>query len=267
MERYLIVSDMDGSLAGEDHEVQEITKTVIRKLLDQGHLFYIATGRMKGLIENIAKDIDERVGVIGSNGGIIELNNTFDIEEMDHDQRVKLYDFVQEKQIPTLFFSDKDILYTEDVPDFFAQPNPFNTNKVIKRIDNPDQDLKSFQIINALLMANDTPNPGEILMPARQEILDNFNLTVTSSNINNLEVYAKTVSKGNAVRKVMHHHNIKPENVITFGDGFNDVSMFKVAKTSVAMGNAPDEVKSYASHVTETNIDHGVAQFLMDYFK
>ena len=71
MKKYLIVSDLDGSLADESHQVNEDTKQFVRGILDQGHLFYISTGRMKSLVANVAKDIDPRVGVIGSNGGII----------------------------------------------------------------------------------------------------------------------------------------------------------------------------------------------------
>ena len=43
------------------------------------------------------------------------------------------------------------------------------------------------------------------------------------------------------------------------GDGQNDVYMFKVAGLSIAVDNASDEVKKAADHVTDANVDDGVA--------
>lgn len=39
----------------------------------------------------------------------------------------------------------------------------------------------------------------------------------------------------------------------------NDISMLKMAGYSVAMGNAEEEVKDLAKHVTLSNDEHGVA--------
>ena len=49
------------------------------------------------------------------------------------------------------------------------------------------------------------------------------------------------------------HGNI--EDVVVFGDEKNDLSMFKNEWTSIAMGNAIDELKERASYVT-TSCDH-----------
>jgi Cof subfamily protein (haloacid dehalogenase superfamily) len=47
--------------------------------------------------------------------------------------------------------------------------------------------------------------------------------------------------------------------VATIGDMHNDVAMFKVSGLSIAMGNASDEVKGFASRVTTSNEDDGFA--------
>lgn len=266
MKKHLIISDMDGTLGGLDHNVSETTKQVIRDLLDEGHLFYIATGRMKALIAQVAQDIDPRVRIVGSNGGIMETENGFVIEPMDDDTTTRIYHIAQKREIPALFFTDKDILYTNFVPEFFVEPNSFNQDAIVKQIES-EQDLKDFTIINALFMAHHLEHPESHLHPIREILLDELEVNVTSSNPGNLEIYAKSVSKGNAVTKLMKKHNIDPEHVIVFGDGFNDVSMFQVAKTSVAMENAPEGVKKHATHITGTNTENGVVEFLLNYLK
>lgn len=257
---------MDGTLGGLDHNVSETTKQVIRDLLDKGHLFYIATGRMKALIAQVAQDIDPRVRIVGSNGGIMETDEGFEIEPIDYDTISRIYHIARERDIPALFFTDKDILYTNFVPEFFVEPNGFNQGAIVKQIES-ENDLKDFTFINALFMAHHLENPESLLHPAREQMLNELEVNVTSSNPGNLEIYPKTVSKGYAVTKLMKKHNIDPEHVIVFGDGFNDVSMFQVAKTSVAMENAPDGVKKHATHITSTNSENGVVEFLLDYLK
>ena len=52
---------------------------------------------------------------------------------------------------------------------------------------------------------------------------------------------------------------IKPERIAVIGDYMNDLEMFKVAGTSVAMGNAPQEVKQAADMIAPSNDKSGVA--------
>ena len=46
------------------------------------------------------------------------------------------------------------------------------------------------------------------------------------------------------------------------GDNYNDLGMLRLAGTSVAMGNAPEDIKAVASYVTRTNNEDGVAYAL-----
>lgn len=59
---------------------------------------------------------------------------------------------------------------------------------------------------------------------------------------------------------------IAVENVISFGDGQNDVSMFKVAGMSVAMGNGMPAAKEVAVWETSTNDEGGLGVFLEKIF-
>ena len=45
---------------------------------------------------------------------------------------------------------------------------------------------------------------------------------------------------------------------IAFGDGFNDIELFKSCRTSVAMDTAPEELKEYATIVTNPNVENKI---------
>jgi hydroxymethylpyrimidine pyrophosphatase-like HAD family hydrolase len=57
---------------------------------------------------------------------------------------------------------------------------------------------------------------------------------------------------------------VDPASVLAIGDGANDVAMFEVAGTGVAMGNAAPEVQSAATFVTGRSADGGWASALVD---
>lgn len=64
--------------------------------------------------------------------------------------------------------------------------------------------------------------------------------------------------KDYGVRAALERFGIAPEEAIAFGDGENDLGMFEVVGTSVAMGNAWNGVKDRASFVTTDVDDDGI---------
>jgi Cof subfamily protein (haloacid dehalogenase superfamily) len=74
-----------------------------------------------------------------------------------------------------------------------------------------------------------------------------------------LEIAREGVSKGNALTVLAGHLGIPLERIVVIGDQENDISMFRIAGLSIAMGNAPDVVKRQAQHVAPTNDESGLA--------
>lgn len=69
--------------------------------------------------------------------------------------------------------------------------------------------------------------------------------------------------KAHALKKVMAYLERDASDVTVFGDSVNDIGMFKLAGTSVAVSNALDEVKSVANVVLpHSNDEDGVARYL-----
>ena len=83
-----------------------------------------------------------------------------------------------------------------------------------------------------------------------------------------VSITAAGVDKGRALRVVCEHLGVPPDEALAVGDAAPDVPMFEVAGTSVAMGNAPDDVKARAGAVAPSNAESGVAwalrRFVLD---
>ena len=75
-----------------------------------------------------------------------------------------------------------------------------------------------------------------------------------------LDITPPGCDKGTFVRAVAKRLDISTDAVATIGDMQNDLAMFRVTGMSIAMGNATDDVKQRATHVTDTNENDGFAK-------
>lgn len=88
------------------------------------------------------------------------------------------------------------------------------------------------------------------------------------SNPTYLEVTRAEVDKASSVRILCEAQAIRPEQVVAFGDGPNDLGLFAYAGTSIATANARDSVLDAAIFITSSNDDDGVARalrFILDH--
>jgi phosphoglycolate phosphatase (TIGR01487 family) len=70
------------------------------------------------------------------------------------------------------------------------------------------------------------------------------------------------IDKGSGFTKIMDKLSISRDDVIAIGDSATDIPLFKVAKTSIALGNASDQVKSEATMVVSAKAGDGVLEAL-----
>lgn len=67
------------------------------------------------------------------------------------------------------------------------------------------------------------------------------------------------VSKYGGIQAVCREMGWEAEEIVVFGDDYNDEEMLRGFPRSVAMGNAPQAIKDIAGHVTKSNEEDGIA--------
>ena len=72
-----------------------------------------------------------------------------------------------------------------------------------------------------------------------------------------IDIMNKGINKGKAIKILQEKFNIDEKNTMVFGDYYNDLTMFKAAHHSYAMGNAPEDVKKHAKFIAESNNKDG----------
>ncbi|MFS1663416.1 bifunctional Cof-type HAD-IIB family hydrolase/peptidylprolyl isomerase [Streptococcus sp. zg-JUN1979] len=78
------------------------------------------------------------------------------------------------------------------------------------------------------------------------------------------DVVSKAMSKAAGVSELADLLGLKPENILVFGDGPNDLEVFDYAGIAIAMGNAVPELKEKADYVTKTVAEDGIYHALVD---
>ena len=85
-------------------------------------------------------------------------------------------------------------------------------------------------------------------------------ITVTSSATWNIEITDRQANKGAMLEQIAEYYGWSKEEVLVFGDGNNDISMFEKFPHSRAVKNAVESLKKNAEKVIESNRDDAVAQ-------
>lgn len=104
----------------------------------------------------------------------------------------------------------------------------------------------------------------DVLSEAKEELLKIDGLAISSSGEENLELTSVNAQKGIALEKFAQANGIEMKDTMAIGDNYNDLSMFKRAGISVAMGNADEIIKAQCDKVTLTNEESGVAKAILE---
>ena len=73
------------------------------------------------------------------------------------------------------------------------------------------------------------------------------------------------LTKENGILILCKNLNISPQEILAFGDDFNDIGMLKLCGKGIAMGNAIAQVKDIADGMTKTNNEDGVAWYVENF--
>ncbi|WP_270523630.1 Cof-type HAD-IIB family hydrolase [Streptococcus anginosus] len=264
----LVISDVDGTILNDQHQVDYQLKTQLPLLQEKGIPFVLASARSPLGMEPIA----QQLGLIDNplacyNGALVIKGNSqnYDVlmeHGLDKKEVQYLLELVQEKfpAVAINLYSGKD-WFAEQI-DKWVQEEADITGE-IPTIQDLAFVLQKQVSVHKLLLIGE---PADI--QKLQDYLQNIAFPQTAfylSKENYLEVTAKQVSKENALQEIAHFYHISLQQVIAIGDNFNDLPMLKLAGLGVAMGNAPKAVKEQVAAVTHTNNNHGVAQAIEQY--
>ncbi len=262
-----IVFDLDGTLLNSDKEITDEVKKAISLLKAEDKQVFIATGRHSLMASKYIYDLGLETPLIACNGAlIINVRN----EQILHMELIKpaiaakLVSYCKENQLDFLVYVPNAIYYSENSIRVNAVIEYNNT--VGKELQAPlysvqELDVLKEDIIKVLIRSDDS----HLIDKLNEDINEDGTLTIVKSEVDLVDIMARGVSKGSGLEFLSRHFNIDLKRTVVFGDNHNDISMFQVAGLSIAMGNAEEELKRVADHITLTNDESGVSDAIYKY--
>jgi Cof subfamily protein (haloacid dehalogenase superfamily) len=252
----LVVSDVDGTLLPKDKVLTEGNKRAVRKLHEAGIGFTIVSSRptigMGFLIEPLAISLP-----IGAFNG----SSIVDAKLKPIEQHLIAPDVAQ-RSLDVLDAFGVDIwLFTNDRwltrnPDGEYVPHEKRAIKADPTI------VANFapHLTQACKIVGASSDAALLQRceAAMQEAVGR-EATAVRSQTYYLDVTPAGHDKGTFVAAMAKRLGISTDAVATIGDMQNDLAMFARSGVSFAMGNATDDVKKHATHVTDSNERDGFA--------
>jgi Cof subfamily protein (haloacid dehalogenase superfamily) len=252
----LVVSDVDGTLLTKDKVLTDAARDGARKLRDAGIGFTITSSRptvgMRFLIEPLA--ISLPVGAFNGSS-IIDPN-------MNPIEQTLIPTSAVERCLEVLNQFGVDIwLFTNDAwltrnPDGDYVPNE---KRAIRADPHIVADFSAYVSKACKIVGSSADAELLIRCEAAMHEAVGAHATAVRSQSYYLDITPPGRDKGTFVTAMAQRLGITTAEVATIGDMHNDVAMFKTSGLSIAMGNASDEVKRFANHVTTSNEDEGFA--------
>ncbi len=266
-----VALDMDGTLLGHDHKISAFTLEVLNRLMDKGITCIIATGRSLGVLKT-GGELPERMYAVCLNGG-------------------QLAHLSEDKPLKQTFLPE---FFSRAVTESFAAHNYHlhayvgeklwceNSNmKLLGKYAPQFQRLKIFEHICFADHAQDsilkfvTVGEDSLLEPVLTEVRERLEaaqpgsseyLYANYSMPGVMEIQDARLNKGIGLRYILEYLGLQAEQLMAIGDGYNDVSMWQLAKVPVVMSNAFGQLKQQGYYLAPSNREDGAAQFLRTWF-
>ncbi|OAN10122.1 Cof-type HAD-IIB family hydrolase [Exiguobacterium undae] len=281
----LFAIDLDGTLLKSDHTISAENVSAIKKRQKDGDIILIATGRASFDAQNILrKHHIHGCPIIASNGAELQYkvneNSIRSSTSIDPQTSEKIFRYLNEEELYIQVYLEDKILLESDATDTLL--SRATNEKVLNRSFSYDTFIHSIQAQLEqygvhpidLITKNDLSkvikfmivSPNQSLLKKVERRLSMINsCSISSSGAYNLEVMSAGISKGEALKKVTSDYEIELRDTIAIGDNQNDLSMFQVAGSSIAMKNADESIKNIATYETLDHNHNGVANALNDY--
>ena len=263
MKYKVLAFDIDGTLTNSKKEITPETRQAILKAAGQGCTVVIATGRPRQGVMRYAKELelaDNGGYILALNGGLLEncrtgeaISRTF----LPIEYYSEICALAKEYNVNLMTYQGDDVI-SENIDDKYLEIESRINGLGVKQVDNLEKYL-TFEVPK-FLMLGDGDYLAEVEKKVHAKLSDR--LDVYRSEPFFLEILPKNINKAATLGKLLEHLGADRQELMAFGDGYNDISMIKYAGMGVVMGNANDTVKKEGDYIAPSNEENGIVDVL-----
>lgn len=259
-----ICTDIDGTLLNSERDLSPRLKRVIQSFSPQIPMI-LASSRMPDAMRHLLRDLQRpSEPLIAYNGGFVldGLGNVLDSVIIPLDLVDKILSLTQKSSVHVSLYQGEN--WYEPVADNWAAREIQNTKvQPIWKSGEEVLNLWSKENLGAhKVMCMGDASEISWLYDALH-LAHGSSLHLYRSKDTYIEIAPRQISKASALQLVLEKcFDFGMDQVVAFGDNYNDIELLKAVGWGVAVANARDEVKAVAQEITLHHREDGVAATL-----
>jgi len=258
----LIALDLDGTLLNDEKNIPRQTIEMIKEVMGRGVIVTLVSARPVCSMMPYAEQLGLKAPLISLSGAYItdmKQERILFRKPVDLLKFREMISIFEERNFYIKVYYEKQLVVQETTQEtieysrMFGVPYKAVGSKGLRILIEPP--LRVF-LFNEPLQIQEA---SQIL----KEWSDYFH--VIRDTDQGLEIVERTVSKGAALTTLCLELNVPMNHVMAIGNEGSDIAMIQAAGLGIAMGNACEELKECAVHVTKTNTECGVGYAIQKY--
>ena len=260
MSKKLIFFDIDGTIIDENGYIPPSAIRAIRTARGRGVLCVINTGRPYSHIEPAVKNIGFDAYVCSCGQHLEHGERVVSHAEFAPELCRKIVELARQCRLDTVYEAERGIWFDMN---HAADADQLKAGwaQVIRRGLEVHQSVDAPGFCFDKLCAFVRPDSD---LPRFLSFIERYGSVIYREG-GMLEIVRRGYSKERGLKQMIALLGVELEDCFAIGDSTNDLPMLRSVPHSIAMGNAPDEIKAAAEYVTETLHGNGVARALAHY--
>ncbi len=269
----LLAVNIDGTLLQSNGRLNKSTKEAIDYVHQKGVHVALVTSRNYHSAKKVAKALKINPMMVAQQGAFVgaSVEKPIMVKRISEELTVELVQMLEKTTCQILLIHEKYSLGNRvNLPDnllgksvmYLNDQNIYAQNYVDdiseELIDQPMAPTKMDVIFSEKSDQNDMLKLMKKMFPEVDAILHPGN---------KMTIVPKGVSKWSGVLYLADHLEVRRTEIVSIGDGLDDMEMIAGSGLGVAMGNADEEVRKVAKWVTRSNDQDGVAYMLREFFR
>lgn len=266
----LYISDLDGTLFNKEKKISDKSIRLLNQCIDNGMKFAVATARMPYGCDYRLKELHLNIPGILTNGVFLydfQTKKYISVEAIKKESAEQVVRVMETAGLSCfVYIYRKENIYIYYGKKELEEQTQYYSGRAL-------EECAAVSFVSDLPKALENGEVFYLTYSGEKELLEpvcdaleaiaginySFYLNIYNS-LYCLEIYSSRASKQAALLKLKNY--VKCDEVVVFGDNWNDVPMIEIADRSYAPENALEEIKEMVTAVIPGCNDDGVARFL-----
>ena len=253
----LVLADVDGTLVNEQKILTDRARKAVAALHNAGISFAITSGRPPRGMAMLFEPLHLETPIAGFNGGLFVKPDLSILEQktVPPDVAATAVKLIRDHGLDVWVYRGNDWLIGKaDAPHVAREGWTVKFDPIVVK----DVGEKLDQVAKIVGVSDDLEKVQRCEADAKKAF--GQRATANRSQPYYLDITNKDANKGAVLEYLSRHLGVPAAEIATIGDQQTDVPMFERSGMSIAMGNAPDDVKALATVATDSYTDEGFAK-------